>query len=190
MLWPCPRRKTCYPTSKLISHSGGHRLKHWHYYALAASLLLAVTAAGITWRMNPGFDSVEDYVAYHYAHDGSALVSRGEGQLAQNVDEILTRFHIALTPEARRMVGVIKFCPTPDGTGAHMVLNTKHGPITIIFMPHTVVTDGEMLAFDGMQAQLVNLASGSAAVIGTEDQDIASFHALVQDSFIKLSAEV
>jgi hypothetical protein len=126
-------------------------------------------------------------VENHYAYDGPALVARGEGQRAANVDEILHQFQVGMTPELSGMVSVIKFCPTPGGKGAHMVLNTEHGPITVIFMPDTEVADGEMLDFDGMQAQLVVLESGSAVVIGTHSQQVADFHTLVQNSFIPLS---
>jgi hypothetical protein len=162
----------------------------WRRYALAAGVLLAIAAAGVSWRMNPRYDSVEQYVAFHYSHDGPGLLAQGGGHLADNVDEVLTRFHVTLTPEARQMVGLIKFCPTPRGRGAHIVLNTPRGPITVIFMPGTTVTDGEMMVFDGMQAQLVVLTHGSAAVIGTETQHISGFHTLVQNAFIPLSNEV
>ena len=40
--------------------------KGWRRMALAASVLIAVGAAGLTWKMNPQWDSVEDYLAYHY----------------------------------------------------------------------------------------------------------------------------
>lgn len=179
------------PGLKEIARESMPWISRWPRYALAASLLLAIMVAGITWRhMNPHFDSVEQYVAAHYEHDGPELVARGQGQLANNVDQVLARFQVALTPKAKQMVGLIKFCPTPAGTGAHMVFNTEHGPITIIFMPDTRVTDGEMMAFDGMQAELVALASGSAAVIGTKSQQIASFYSLVQTSFVPLHTEV
>lgn len=160
----------------------------WRHYALAALILLAAISAGVVWRMNPEFDSVEQYVAYHYAEDGAELVTRGEGRKADNVEEVLKSLHIGLTPEARRMVGLVKFCPTPGGRGAHLVFNTAHGPITVIFMPDTQVTDGEMLRFDGMQAQLLALATGSAAVIGTENQQVSSFYDLLHGAFIPLTA--
>jgi hypothetical protein len=169
-----------------IGRSKTARENSWHHYALAASLLLAVAAGGITWRMNTGPDTVSEYVVNHYAHDGPALVAQGEGQQAANVDEILHHFQVGLTPELTGMVSVIKFCPTPGGKGAHMVLNTEHGPITVIFMPDTEVADGEMLDFDGMQAQLVVLEGGSAVVIGTHSQQVAGFYTLVQNSFIPL----
>lgn len=170
-----------------IGRSKTPRQSFWRHYALAASLLLAVAAGGITWRMNTGLDTVAEYVVNHYAYDGPALVARGAGQQAANVDEILNQFQVGLTPELTQMVGLIKFCPTPAGEGAHMVLNTERGPITVIFMPDTVVSDGEMLDFDGMQAQLVVLAGGSAVIIGAHSQQVAGFYTLVQNSFIPLN---
>ncbi len=162
----------------------------WRYYAMAAGLLLVITAAGITWRMSAvKFDSVEQYVAYHYHHDGEDVLARAYGQRADNIDEVLSGFNVKLAPGLAGMVSLIKFCPTPAGMGAHLVVTTASGPVTIIFMPDTLVADGEMLAFDGMQAQLVGLGRGSAAVIGTTSQNVAEFHSLVQSSFIPLGSE-
>jgi hypothetical protein len=96
----------------------------------------------------------------------------------------LSGFRVRLAPELAGKVSLIKFCPTPAGMGAHLVVNTASGPVTIIFMPDSLVTDGEMFAFDGMQAQLVGLGRGSAAVIGTPSQDVAKLHSLVKSSFI------
>lgn len=162
----------------------------WRYYAMAAGLLLVITAAGITWRLNaPEFDSVEQYVAYHYHHDGEDVLARADGQRANNIEEVLSGFKVKLAPGLAGMVSMIKFCPTPAGMGAHLVVMTASGPVTIIFMPDTPVADGEMLAFDGMQAQLVGLGRGSAAVIGTSSQNVAELHSLVQSSFVSLGSE-
>ena len=162
----------------------------WYPYALAAGVLLAAIVGGVIWRLNPGYDSVEQYVAYHYRHDGNAVLARAEGKEADNVDEVLGRFRLTLTPQVKRMVGVIKFCPTPSGKGVHMVLNTSEGPITVILMPDTPVKDGEMVDFDGMQAELLALAGGrSVAVIGTNDQRIERYRNLVRSAFIPVSKE-
>jgi hypothetical protein len=159
----------------------------WKSYALAASVLMAVAVAGLTMR-GPGADStMGEYIAYHYSLDGQQLLSRGEDVLADNVSEILGQLQVSLSQEARDMVGFIKFCPTPAGKGAHLVINTNDGPITVIFMPDTPVTDGELMKFEGMQAQLVRLGEHSAVIIGKETQQIASYHGLVQSSFSSLS---
>jgi hypothetical protein len=51
-------------------------------------------------------------------------------------------------------------------------------------MPATEVIDRETLEFDGMQALLVRLEKGSAAIIGTGSQDISALYSFVQDSII------
>ena len=79
---------------------------------------------------------------------------------------------------------MIKYCPTPDGKGVHMILNTETGPVTVFYMPDTQVTDKELLAFDNMEAILVDLQSGSAAIIGPDQQLISSLYNLVQDSIL------
>ncbi len=45
---------------------------------MAAGLLIAIGAAGVTWRMNTGWESVEDYVIDHYQHDGAAVLARAD----------------------------------------------------------------------------------------------------------------
>jgi len=158
--------------------------KDWWPLALAASILLAVGAAGITWNMNRGWDSVEDYLVYHYRHDGEKMMARVDGGTASDVQAILAELDVQANPALADIVSVIKYCPTPDGKGVHMILNTETGPVTVIYMPHTRVTDGEMLAFDNVEAVLVELQSGSAAIIGPDRQLISSLSAIIQDSLI------
>jgi hypothetical protein len=160
--------------------------KGWWPMAMAASVLLAVGAAGITWNMNRGWDSVEDYLVYHYRHDGEKLMARVDGGTASDVQTILSGLDVQASPALADIVSVIKYCPTPDGKGIHMILNTEAGPVTVIYMPQTRVTDGEMLAFDNVEAVLVELQSGSAAIIGPDKQLISSLSVIVQDSIVPI----
>jgi hypothetical protein len=156
----------------------------WRSMALAAGILIAVGAAGITWNMNRGWDSVDEYLVAHYRHDGDKLVEKaGEGP-AGDIQAIFSKFDVAATPALARIISVIKYCPTPDGKGVHMVLNTEEGLVTLIYMPETDVIDQQTLEFDSMKAMLVGLEKGSAVIIGTSTQGISSFYALVQESII------
>ena len=156
----------------------------WRSMALAAGILIAVGAAGITWNMNRGWDSVDEYLADHYSHDGPSLVAHAGGKTTKDIQAIFALFNVEATPELAEIVSVIKYCPTPDGKGVHMVLNTSEGPVTVIYMPATEVIDRETLEFDGMQALLVSLEKGSAAIIGTGSQSISALYSVVQDSII------
>jgi hypothetical protein len=163
--------------------------KSWRVFAMAASLLLAVGAAGLIWRMNTGWDSVEEYVVDHYYHDGPALLARANGQSPEDVSAMLGDFGARLEPALAGIVNVVKQCPTPDGKGIHMVLSTERGLVTLIYMPETPVTDGEQILFDDSEAVLVKLQAGSAAIIGLREQDVAGLHALVQSSIVVASGK-
>ena len=170
-----------------IGDSAPPRSSQFRFYAIAASLLLIIGGAGITWRVTQlRHQSVEQYLSYHYELDGRSLALLSDGPLAENVEEILAGFQMFMEPELRRMVTVVKICRTPNGDGVHMVLHTETGPVTIIFMPKTPVTDGEMIEFDGMQAQLVSLERGSAAIIAANREQVSGFYSLVQRSILPL----
>jgi hypothetical protein len=153
-------------------------------FALAASVLVAVGAAGLSWKMNPAWDSVQEYIVDHYRHDGAAMVARAGDSTPIEVQAVLARFDVEAAPAFADIVGMIKYCPTPDGKGVHLVLNTEEGPVTVIYMPETAVSDKEMLAFDDVEAIMVELQSGSAAIIGAGKQRISNLYAMVQNSII------
>ena len=166
------------------SQSVSVKKRGWRPMALAASVLIAVGAAGLTWKMNPSWDSVEDYLVYHYRHDGQKQLSRADGASANEVSALLSELNVRATPALADIVGLIKYCPTPDGKGVHMILNTEAGPVTVFYMPDTQVTDGEMFAFDDMEAVLVDLQSGSAAIIAPDVQLVSSLRTLIQNSIL------
>lgn len=166
----------------LAHHAAGHGA--WWRFALAASLLVAIGAAGLTWRMNSGWSSVEDYVVDHYHHDGLTVLAMADDPLAADVSGMLAEFGAIAAPELAGIISVIKNCPTPDGKGVHMVLNTDRGLITVLYMPETQVSDGEQILFDDSEAVLVKLHSGSAVIIGSRLQRVSELHSLVQESIV------
>ena len=159
-------------------------------FAMAAAVLLAVGAAGLTWRMNTGWDSVPEYVADHFRHDGPAMLSlAAERPAPVDVGPVLAKFGMTASPALAGIVTVVKTCPTPDGKGVHMVLDTERGLVTLIYMPRTAVADGEHVRFDDRDAVLVALDSGSAVIVGSESQQLAGLHSLVRESLLSVGQE-
>jgi len=157
--------------------------RSWMPLALAASVLIAVGAAGLAWKQSHQWDSVEEYLADHYSHDGASLVANATNVIdEQEIVKIMASLDASLSQQMSANVKFIKFCPTPEGRGAHMVVSTEQGPMTIIFMPKTPVTDGEVVTFDQMQALMVSLEHGSAAIIGGQAQNIESLEAVLRNS--------
>lgn len=170
----------------VIPHRGERRRRRWPM-ALAASLVVAVGAAGVGWNMSRGWESVEAYVMDHYRHDGAALVAKSLDSGYGDVHAVLAEFGLDARPELAGAVALVKNCPTPEGKGVHMVLATDRGPLTVIYMPETRVTDRETLSFDGMTGMLVDLPGGSAVIVGPEDRMVQDYYAVVHDSIVPLA---
>ena len=159
------------------------RQKSWIPLALAASFLVFLGAAGLVWKQSHQWESVEAYVADHYSHDGGSVIAKaGENFSEKDISKILARLDATADEQLAGRIKFIKYCPTPDGRGAHMVVSTDQGPMTIILMPKTQVTDGEMVEFDQMHALLVNLDHGSAAIIGEQSQNVENLVTMVRGS--------
>lgn len=159
------------------------RRRNWIPLALAASLLVAVGAGGLYWKQTHYWDSVESYVSEHYAHDGTKVMGRASVKMPDgDIEKVLARLDASADTPLSGHIMYIKFCPTPDGRGAHMVVSTDQGPMTVIYMPEIQVKEGEVVSFDQMHATLVNLEQGSAAVIGSQSQNVDDLVAMVRDS--------
>jgi len=174
---------------KTIVHSPTSQ-RRWLPWAMAASILIAIGAFSIGWKQTHQWDSVEDYLVDHYSHDGERLMGEATGPVsAAEVEQIMASLNATAGQSLTGMVKLIKYCPTPDGRGAHLVVSTDDGPMTIVFMPKTRVTDGEILEFDQKHAYMVNLDHGSAAIIGRSEQPVGKLQTLVRNSITSTLSE-
>lgn len=162
------------------------------WLALAASVFILVGVSGLLWvSVGPrGTPSVADYVASHYAHDGAAVLARADGgTTAGDVQTVLARLGVQASEDLTGQVQFIKFCPTPDSQGAHMILATQDGPATVIFMPAVQVDEPMLLRLDGVHAQVVSLERGAAAIIGVSDSTANHLGEKLQSDMKPLAAD-
>lgn len=175
-----------------IPDESRRRFEPPHWLALAASVFILVGVSGLLWiSVQPGnAPSVADYVAQHYAHDGEAVLARaGEQATAEDVQAVLTRLGVRASEALAGEVQFIKFCPTPDSRGAHMILGTEEGPATVIFMPAVRVDEPVLLRLDGVNAQVIALDRGAAAIIGVSDSAADQLRTRLQDGMKPLGAD-
>ena len=167
---------------KAISQQPAQR-RNWIPLALAASVLIAVGSFSVIWKQSHQWESVEAYLADHYSHDGAAVLEHSQEDVTeQDIQNIMASLNAAAGQQLAGRIEFIKFCPTPQGRGAHMVVSTEQGPMTIIFMPETQVIDGELIAFGDMHAYMVSLEHGSAAIIGRNSQPVEVLESMVRNS--------
>jgi hypothetical protein len=173
------------PRSDDSRNAGGLR---WRGFAIAASVVIALGAAIVGWNMNREWDSVEAYVAEHYAHDGERLLARSGDPDRPGLAPFLGGLGVRMDTGLADTVQYYKHCPTPSGKGAHLVIDTEYGKATVIYMPGTAVSDGIDFRFDGMRAHMLVVAGGSVAVIGAENQSLVALYARVQEAFQPLAS--
>lgn len=153
-------------------------------WAAAASVVLAVVLGVVMLRALAPPEDLGDYLSWHWSHDGSKALTMLEDHIPEaQLASIAAEFNLDLGPNLYERVRFVKLCPAPDGRGAHLVLATEAGPVTLFYLPGLYGTDGEKMPVDGMQAWLGELETGTVAVIASPGQPIEQFASLVRNEF-------
>jgi len=159
-------------------------------YALAATLVLAIATAVLLPQLNRPKESVEAFVARHFSLDGQDVLDRAATPNNEALAAMLAEFDLRMTPELAGQVRYVRNCPTPQGMGIHLSLDTPKGLVTVFFMPRLQVPEGEHFAFDDMAADLLNLPGQdmSVAIIGHPDQLDPALGLAVREGVQRLSS--
>lgn len=146
--------------------------------ALAAGIFAAAVTAGVmTWQQpaapEAGPGSMETFVVDHWQHHGNATLQQASTEFssAEELRQVLASVGVEATEEFLRQIRYGANCPTPKGKGAHLVLNTEYGPITLFYAPK-VESGTSRMSIDDVVAILVEMQNGSAALVGEQkDED-------------------
>jgi hypothetical protein len=157
---------------------------------MAAGVLLAlgVTAASL-YQSAFRWDSIDAYIVDHWAVDGTAFVELADGQPVNptTAAELFASYGVEVSPALAGSIDILGACRTPGSRGAHMVVHTDQGPVTVIFMPKVASVDGHTLAFEGLLAQTLQLEKGSAVIIGPTQASIDPVYAMTRDGIRPIS---
>ena len=156
----------------------GDKHRSWTWLpAMAAGLVMGIaltTAVFVVERVSD--DSIASYLATHWQDDGPEVISRSAlaPMNADNIQRILATLNLDMSSDYAGKFMFAKNCPTPEGLGLHMVVQTDQGPATVIYIPARSDYDPASFRVNGMQAQLVALQQGSVAILGNNQQIIDS----------------
>jgi len=137
-------------------------------YALAASVVLALLVAGGAWLFRPS-SALAGEVAAHVQEEPDSWNGRDpmpDATIAKVLETAGVEF------DARLPVVYAYPCPFRGGRIAHLVVQTAHGPLTVLLLPHVNVTRREKFSEDGLHGLLLPAGSGGVAVLdrdGTVD---------------------
>lgn len=144
--------------------------------AVAAVLALSVAVTTFLLLPKTSMVDVEQHIAWHWQYDGPQVIAASAGRLQPDPDQVqqmLAEFGVQVEPELLAQVRLTKVCPAPTGTGAHIVLATASGPVTLYYMPSTRLpsSPARISLEGGMEAVALNVERGSLAVIAEAGVD-------------------
>jgi len=147
------------------------------FLATAAAVVLAV-GVGIFVMFDsegPGHQDLAEYLAWHWELDGPEAVATSlhRPSEADQIQRVFSDLGVHVEHELMETIRLAKFCPTPDGRGAHAVLETDGGPVTLFYMPRSQAPDAprKVSLPDGKEGWLINVERGSMALIADSGRD-------------------
>ena len=167
-----------------VRPSSAHRKGWW---AMAASVLIAVGVAGALWLSVPGPSLAADVVT-HMAGEPDAWRRTDVAVPSIELQNVLRDSHLRLTPGAA-MVSYAASCEFRGHRVPHLVLQTASGPVTVMVLVHEPAAQPVHFNEQGYRGIIVPVPGhGSLAVLtrdpGTNTQALSQIAARVQDSIV------
>jgi hypothetical protein len=139
------------------------------WMALAASVVGGVLVGTLLWVWSPR-DSLARDLVEHVGHEPQAMASSAPADV-DAVARVLERGGIRLRPE----IGTVSYassCEFRGHTVPHLVVQTDHGPVTVMVLRHERATASSNFDEQGYAGRIVPAGPGSIAVIGGAGADL------------------
>jgi hypothetical protein len=130
-------------------------------YALAASVVVALLVAGGAWLFRPESALAGEVVA-HVEEEADSW-SAHEQMPAESIAAVLGAAGVAF--DAHTPIVYAAPCLFRGRRIAHLVVQTAHGPLTVMLLPHVRVAQREKFSEDGLNGILLPAGQGSVAVL-------------------------
>lgn len=153
------------------------RLPDRSYLAMAASIFLAVVAS-FTFYFAPGRNEVAEAFAAHVASEPEVLRERGPIAPAK-LAAALSRYGGSLE-EPVGEVRHLGLCPILGVMAYHILVQTEHGPATLILLPQTRASTARPLVREGFAVVVVPLDGGSLGILADTPDRVRKVESLIQ----------
>jgi len=134
----------------------------WRQWALAASVVIAMLAVGGVWLLRPSDTLASEVVAHVKGEPQSWLATHNVSAAA--IDHALKSSGIGLDVDSEKIV-YAQSCWFRGHYVPHLVLQTEHGPATVLLLRHEHVKARDDFHESGMRGVIVPAGDGSIAVL-------------------------
>jgi hypothetical protein len=149
----------------------------WRPWALAASVLLAMLAVLSVWLLHPSDSLARDVVA-HVQEEPESWLARQHVD-AQSIDQALRGAGVMLDITSDRIT-YAQSCWFRGHYVPHLVVQTAHGPVTVLILRNQPVSGRRTFREAGMSGVIVPAAPGSIAVLTQGGANVETLAAQMQ----------
>jgi len=147
--------------------------RHRKLYAVAASFILAIgIMVGV--QLNPINEPVGQLVLSHVNNETKHLHDRLNVKQTR-VQEIFSELNMKVSAS----LGTVNFAGNCDirnkQKGAHIVLQGKNGPVTVLIMPAEKVTTRHAIADNRFHGVIIPAQRGSFAIVGNHNEALEPY---------------
>ena len=168
-------------TEKVVSLVARRSMPKPVWFALAATVLLAVFVGIRTPDMGLMEGTLEEQVLAHVDHEPRALrvtsTPVSDSRLAEVVPEDLA----AMNHDAG-LITYAQSCIINGKAIPHLVIQGEYGPVTILLMPEERISAAKSLDGVNIQGVILPVGNGSIAIIGNREEQLDRIKQNVLDS--------
>ncbi|MET0534673.1 MAG: DUF3379 family protein [Steroidobacter sp.] len=135
-------------------------------WRMAASVLITAVVVAFTsiWLLTPQ-DSFAAEVIAHIEEEPDSLLITDESVDAADLEKLLSKIGVRLKPGTAH-VSYATPCTFRGQLTPHLVVQTEHGPITVLVMPEEPTRDRQRINEEGFQGVILPAPRGVIVVVG------------------------
>ena len=166
---------------KVVSLAARRRMPKPVWFALAATVLLAVFIGVRTPDMNSMGGTLEEQVIAHLDHEPGALRVTNTPVSDSRLQEVVPG-DVAVMNHNAGLITYAQSCIINGKTIPHLVIQGEYGPVTILLMPDEKIDEAKSLDGINVQGVILPVGNGSIAIIGDREEQLDRIKQNILDS--------
>ena len=166
---------------KVVSLAARRRMPKPVWFALAATVLLAVFIGVRTPDMSSMGGTLEEQVIAHLDHEPGALRVTNTPVSDSRLQEVVPG-DVAVMNHNAGLITYAQSCIINGKTIPHLVIQGEYGPVTILLMPDEKIDEAKSLDGISIQGVILPVGNGSIAIIGDREEQLDRIKQNILDS--------
>jgi hypothetical protein len=167
----------------VVALTGRRRVAPPVWFAMAASVLIAVVLGVRLLGTGVEFDSLGDEVLAHLQHEPYALRVSDTPVTDDRLLSVVPA-NIAQMDHAAGLITYAQSCVINGHEVPHLVIQGEKGPVTILLLPDEMVTEAILLSDEFSEGVILPVGNGSIAIIGVRGEQLEKIEQSVLDSVV------